>query len=83
MLPASRAKDLLGSIGEVVMRRLCLVSGSVTAILLISVMPTYACGDKLLALNRGPRFQDFSGSRRASILMYGHKFAKPDDFKGS
>jgi hypothetical protein len=54
------------------MRRFFFVLGSITAIFLISVTLAYACGDKLLALNRGLRFQDFSSSRRASILMYSH-----------
>jgi hypothetical protein len=54
------------------MRRLFLVMGSITAVFLFSVALAYACGDKLLALNRGLRFQDFSSSRRASILMYSH-----------
>jgi hypothetical protein len=52
------------------MRRLSLVLGSITAILLLSATLVYACGDKLLVLNRGLRFQDFSSSRPASILLY-------------
>jgi hypothetical protein len=55
------------------MRRLFLVLGAATAALLMSATLAYACGDKLLALNRGLRFQDFSSSRRASILIYSHK----------
>lgn len=54
------------------MRRFFLVLGSITAVFLISVTLAYACGDKLLALNRGLRFRDFSGSHRASILIYSH-----------
>lgn len=54
------------------MRRLLLVLGSISALLLLSEMQAYACGDKLLALNRGPRFRDFSSSHRASILIYNH-----------
>ena len=54
------------------MRRLFLRLGSATVALLLSATPGHACGDKLIALNRGLRFQDFSSSRRASILMYSH-----------
>lgn len=52
------------------MRRLLLVFGSISALFLISATLAYACGDKLLALGRGPRFRDFSRSHRASILIY-------------
>ena len=54
------------------MRRFLFVSGVVTASLLLSVTRAYPCGDKLLALNRGLRYQDLSSSRRASILVYTH-----------
>src|ERR1051326_525100 len=52
------------------MRRLLLALGSIIAVFLLSVTLMYGCGDKLLALNRGPRFRDFSRSHRASILIY-------------
>jgi hypothetical protein len=61
------------------MRRLSLVLGSITAILLLSATLVYACGDKLLVLNRGLRFQDFSGSRPASILLYTHAGSRASD----
>jgi len=72
MLPATPVEHLLGSLGWGMMRRLFLVLGSITTVFLLSVTLAYACGDKLLALNRSPRFQDFSSSRRASILIYSH-----------
>jgi hypothetical protein len=56
---------------EVEMRRLLLLFVSVTAIVLLAATLVYACGDKLLVLNRGLRFQDLS-SRPASILLYTH-----------
>ena len=74
MLGAMRTKGLLlGHLGEIVMRRLFLALGSATVVLLLSATPAFTCGDKLLAVNRGLRFQDFSSSRRASILLYSHK----------
>ena len=54
------------------MRRLVLALGSASVVLLLSATPAYTCGDKLIALNRGLRSQDFFSSRRASILMYSH-----------
>ena len=81
MLPARRIKDLLGPVfgREVVMRRLFLVVGSITAILLLSATLVYACGDKLLVLNRGLGFQDFVSSRPASILLYTHAGSRAFD----
>ena len=52
------------------MRRLLLLFVSLTAIVLLAATLAYACGDKLLVLNRGLRFQDLSSSRPASILLY-------------
>ena len=72
MLRATRTKGLLGYSGEIVMRRFYLALGFTTIVLLLSATSAYACGDKLQALNRGLRPQDFSSSRRASILIYGH-----------
>lgn len=60
------------------MRRLFLVLG-ITAISLLSATQVYACGDKLLVLNRGLRFQDFSSSRPASILLYIHMGSRTSD----
>ena len=57
--------------GVDIMRRLVLVLGCISAVFLLSATLAYACGDKLLALNRGPRFRD-SSSHRASILIYSH-----------
>jgi hypothetical protein len=73
-LPARRIKDLLGAVfgREVVVRRLFLALGSITVVLLLSATLVHACGDKLLVLNRGLRFQDFSSSHPASILLYTH-----------
>lgn len=61
------------------MRRLFLALGCATVALLLAAIPAYACGDKLLALNRGLRFQDFRTSRHASILMYSHKGSGSSD----
>ena len=61
------------------MRRLFLVFGSLTACLLLSLTLAYACGDKLLALHRGLRSQDFSSLHHASILMYTHMGSRNSD----
>ncbi len=61
------------------MRRLFLLLGSFTAIVLFAATLVYACGDKLLVLNRGLRFQDFSSSRPASILLYTHTGSRTSD----
>jgi hypothetical protein len=54
------------------MRRLLLGLGSISITLLFGLTLAYACGDKLLAMNRALRSQDFASSRRASILVYTH-----------
>lgn len=54
------------------MRKLLLGLGSITITVLLGLTLAYACGDKLLALNRALRSQDFASSRRASILVYTH-----------
>ena len=61
------------------MRRLFLLLGCFTAIVLLAAPQVYACGDKLLVLNRGLRFQDLSGSRPASILLYSHTGSRTSD----
>src|SRR5713101_3691590 len=64
---------------EVEMRRLFLLLGCFTAIVLLAATLVYACGDKLLVLNRGLRFQDLSSSRPASILLYTHTGSRSSD----
>lgn len=54
------------------MRRLFLVWSCVTALALLAATMVNACGDKLLVLNRGLRYQDLASSRPASILLYSH-----------
>jgi hypothetical protein len=57
------------------MRRLFLIGSCVTAMALLAATLVYACGDKLLVLNRGLRYQDLASSRPASILLYSHSDA--------
>ena len=52
------------------MRKLFLGLGAIAGMLLLSATLVLACGDKLLVLHRGLRFQDFAGSTVASILLY-------------
>jgi hypothetical protein len=42
------------------------------SIVLSSSVPAYSCGDKLLVLGRGIRFQTLTGTRPANILAYLH-----------
>jgi hypothetical protein len=60
-------------------RRLFLLLGFFTAIVLLAATLVYACGDKLLVLNRGLRFQDLASSRPASILLYNHMGSRTSD----
>ncbi len=52
------------------MRRILLTCGLVSAALFLAGMSASACGDKLLALGRGVRFQ--TDTPPASILLYMH-----------
>jgi hypothetical protein len=52
------------------MRRFFLFLCSFTTIVLFAATLVYACGDKLLVLNRGLRFHDLFSSHPASILLY-------------
>ncbi len=61
------------------MRRLSLLWSCVTAIVLLAATLVYACGDKLLVLNRGLHFQDLASSRSASILLYNHMGSRTSD----
>jgi hypothetical protein len=61
------------------MRRFFLLLCSFTAVVLFAATLVYACGDKLLVLNRGLRFQDFSSSRPASVLLYTHTGSRTSD----
>ena len=44
----------------------------VLSIVLSSSVPAHSCGDKLLVLGRGVRFQTLTGTRPANILAYLH-----------
>ena len=61
------------------MRRFFLLRSCVTAIVLLAATLVYACGDKLLVLNRGLRFRDLAGSHPASILLYNHMGSRTSD----
>ncbi len=54
------------------MRKAILVSGCVSAALLLGGMAAWTCGDKLLVLGRGVRFQGDTRSQSVSILLYLH-----------
>lgn len=54
------------------MRKAILVSGSVLAALILGGTLAWTCGDKLLVLGRGVRFQGENPSQSASILIYLH-----------
>src|SRR5262245_45025406 len=51
------------------MRRL-VVSAVFVLVILMSGAAAFACGDKLLAINRGVRFQRIGAARQASLLIY-------------
>ena len=55
------------------MRRIVLILLLVPLVLSIGVKPVGACGDKLLVLGRGVRFQSDNPVQPASILLYLHK----------
>ena len=55
------------------MRRIVLILGLVSLVLSIGAKPVGACGDKLLVLGRGVRFQSDIPVQPASILLYLHK----------
>ena len=54
------------------MRKPVLTAVLVIAALLLGGILAWTCGDKLLILGRGVRFQGDSGSQAASILLYSH-----------
>ncbi len=54
------------------MRRTLLTGGLVSALMLVSLISAGACGDKLLVLGRGVRFQGDAPAQPASILLYIH-----------
>ncbi len=51
------------------MRRLVL-SAVFVLVILLSGAAAFACGDKLLAINRGVRFQRIGAARQASLVIY-------------
>ena len=53
------------------MRKL-LVAAAAVSVILLSGIPSNACGDKLLVLGRGIRLEALLGSRSAKILAYQH-----------
>ena len=55
------------------MRRIVLMLGLVSLVLSLGERPVSACGDKLLVLGRGVRFQSDIPVQPASILLYLHK----------
>src|SRR5207249_9608157 len=55
------------------MRRIVLMLGLVSLVLSLSEKPFGACGDKLLVLGRGVRFQSDIPVQPASILLYLHR----------
>ena len=55
------------------MRRIALMLGLVFLVLSLGEKPVGACGDKLLVLGRGVRFQSDIPVQPASILLYLHR----------
>ena len=58
-----------GSVGGVAMRQI-LVAAVIAATVTQSGIPLHACGDKLLMLGRGVKFQSKHTPRAAAVLLY-------------
>ena len=52
------------------MRKVLVLGGLIATALIQQVVPLHACGDKLMMLGRGIRFQSKHTPKAAAVLLY-------------